>query len=94
MKHHYFKDYQHLEKHFKSKHHFCTDPQCVANRFVAFSSSFELQAHNGNNYLLLFIIFFFFFLFFLLIPLVSVHFQTMTREQQQAARTVEVFSHN
>jgi hypothetical protein len=67
MKHHYFKDYQHLEKHFKSKHFFCADPHCVASRFVAFSSSFELQAHN-----------------------VSVHFQTMTREQQQAARTVEV----
>jgi hypothetical protein len=67
MKHHYFKDYQHLEKHFKSKHFFCTDSHCVASRFVAFSSSFELQAHN-----------------------VSVHFQTMTREQQQAARTVEV----
>jgi hypothetical protein len=40
---------------------------CLAARFVAFSSQFELQAH-----------------------MVSAHSQNMTKEQQQAARQIEV----
>lgn len=63
----YFRDYKHLEGHFRSAHFLCTEMHCLSARFVAFSSQFELKAH-----------------------MVSAHSQHMTKEQQQAARQIEV----
>jgi len=42
----YFRDYQHLERHFEQDHFLCPDPDCRAKRFVAFSDAIALQAHD------------------------------------------------
>ncbi len=42
----YFRNYDHLERHFAARHHLCRDEQCLARKFVVFDSPIELQAHR------------------------------------------------
>ncbi|OCH93808.1 hypothetical protein OBBRIDRAFT_748742 [Obba rivulosa] len=41
----YFRDYNALEQHFTHVHHPCTQPQCLARKFVVFGSPIDLKAH-------------------------------------------------
>lgn len=47
----YFKNYDHLDKHFVNKHFACREPACLEQKFVAFSSALDLQAHNVSVHL-------------------------------------------
>eukprot|EP01125_Pyxidicula_operculata_P001310 TRINITY_DN11205_c0_g1_i1.p1 TRINITY_DN11205_c0_g1~~TRINITY_DN11205_c0_g1_i1.p1 ORF type:complete len:659 (-),score=173.58 TRINITY_DN11205_c0_g1_i1:62-2038(-) len=47
----YFRDYSHLEQHFRNKHFLCEDPQCLKDRFVVFKNKMELQAHSVHYHL-------------------------------------------
>lgn len=42
----YFRNYDHLERHFDARHQLCRDEQCLARKFVVFDSPIELQAHR------------------------------------------------
>jgi hypothetical protein len=42
----YFRNYDHLERHFDARHQLCHDEQCLARKFVVFDSPIELQAHR------------------------------------------------
>ncbi|XP_049849963.1 uncharacterized protein LOC126320550 [Schistocerca gregaria] len=41
----YFKDYDHLEKHFSFRHYLCQEKQCLEKKFVAFDTQYEFQVH-------------------------------------------------
>ncbi|EEB92934.1 hypothetical protein MPER_08481, partial [Moniliophthora perniciosa FA553] len=41
----YFQDYPSLEHHFNTAHHPCTQSACLAQKFVVFNSTIDLQAH-------------------------------------------------
>ncbi|KAI0949996.1 hypothetical protein AcV7_008600 [Taiwanofungus camphoratus] len=41
----YFRNYDALEQHFMHAHHPCTQPQCLAHKFVVFGSVLDLKAH-------------------------------------------------
>lgn len=41
----YFKDYNMLERHFKSQHFACTDKECLEKKFVVFASLVDLKSH-------------------------------------------------
>ncbi|GLB34540.1 putative zinc finger [Lyophyllum shimeji] len=43
--HQYFQNYESLENHFNKAHHPCTQPQCLARKFVVFNTALDLQAH-------------------------------------------------
>lgn len=76
----YFKDYSHLETHFRRKHFLCEDNLCKQLKFVVFSSQFELQAHNVSVHYGM-----------RLNHLIRVtQLDKMTKEQKALARTVEV----
>ena len=47
----YFKNYDHLDKHFGNKHFACREPSCLEKKFVAFPSALDLQAHNVKDHL-------------------------------------------
>lgn len=47
----YFKNYDHLDKHFGNKHFACREPSCLEKKFVAFPTSLDLQAHNVKEHL-------------------------------------------
>ena len=42
----YFKNYHSLERHFDTQHFLCHDVQCLAARFVVFSSEIDLRSHE------------------------------------------------
>jgi hypothetical protein len=42
----YFRNYEHLERHFGTRHHLCRDHECLQRKFVVFDSPIELQAHR------------------------------------------------
>ncbi|KAG0149675.1 hypothetical protein CROQUDRAFT_88755 [Cronartium quercuum f. sp. fusiforme G11] len=42
----YYRDYPHLETHFRTNHHICTYSTCLQARFVVFETAFELQSHQ------------------------------------------------
>jgi hypothetical protein len=42
----YYKDYRSLEKHFYTNHFLCTHRECLEKKFVVFSSSLDLKAHE------------------------------------------------
>ncbi|KAJ1971572.1 hypothetical protein H4R35_005185 [Dimargaris xerosporica] len=44
-RHHYYRNYQKLEEHFRKDHYLCPKPQCLENRFVVFESEIDLKAH-------------------------------------------------
>lgn len=46
----YFKNYDHLDKHFGNKHFACREPSCLEKKFVAFPSALDLQAHNIKDH--------------------------------------------
>jgi hypothetical protein len=41
----YFRDYRHLEEHFRSKHFLCEQNDCLQKRFVAFLTEIEYKGH-------------------------------------------------
>jgi len=42
----FYKDYDGLETHYKISHYICSDPNCLAKKFIAFRSSDELKLHK------------------------------------------------
>ena len=46
-KHVYYRDYEELERHFRKDHHACLHPECLAKKFVVFTSAQELKNHEG-----------------------------------------------
>ena len=42
----YFKDYKHLEDHFRSAHILCEDPGCLARKFMVFENDIDMEVHN------------------------------------------------
>ena len=42
----YFANYDSLEVHFRRSHHLCSDELCLSKKFVVFSTSIELGAHQ------------------------------------------------
>uniref|UniRef100_A0A6B2KZD3 RING-type domain-containing protein n=1 Tax=Arcella intermedia TaxID=1963864 RepID=A0A6B2KZD3_9EUKA len=46
IRYQYFKNYTHLESHFRNKHFLCEDVRCLAMRFIVFSDPLELQRHQ------------------------------------------------
>ena len=46
-KHVYYRDYEELERHFRKDHHACLHPDCLAKKFVVFTSPQELKNHEG-----------------------------------------------
>lgn len=47
----YFKNYDHLDKHFVAKHFACREKDCLEKKFVVFPSALDLQAHNVSAHL-------------------------------------------
>ena len=43
----YYRDYAELEAHYRSGHHPCLHPECLAKKFVVFASPNELKNHEG-----------------------------------------------
>ncbi|KAG8905963.1 hypothetical protein FRB99_007897 [Tulasnella sp. 403] len=43
--HQYFLNWEKLEQHFRTDHFPCTNPSCLEQKFVVFSSQMDLQAH-------------------------------------------------
>ena len=43
---HYFKNYDHLDRHFVTKHFACREKDCLEKKFVVFATALDLQAHN------------------------------------------------
>ncbi|CAM0880740.1 unnamed protein product [Alopecurus aequalis] len=43
----YFRNYDHLEMHFRSDHFFCEDRECLEKKFTVFESEAELKRHNA-----------------------------------------------
>ncbi|CAH0514980.1 unnamed protein product [Peronospora belbahrii] len=41
----YYKDYNDLENHFRADHFLCEEHECLAKKFVVFSTHLDLQAH-------------------------------------------------
>lgn len=41
----YYKDYDALEKHFRSDHFLCEDSTCIAKKFIVFPNSIDLASH-------------------------------------------------
>ncbi|KZP18272.1 hypothetical protein FIBSPDRAFT_1046304 [Athelia psychrophila] len=46
----YFKDYQHLERHFTDAHFACTQTSCQARKFVVFNSLLDLKGHMVDEH--------------------------------------------
>ncbi|KAL6301834.1 hypothetical protein BKA93DRAFT_447316 [Sparassis latifolia] len=46
----YFRNYDALEQHFMHAHHPCTQPQCLARKFVVFGSALDLKAHMVEDH--------------------------------------------
>ncbi|KAK7051638.1 hypothetical protein VNI00_004617 [Paramarasmius palmivorus] len=46
----YFQDYPSLEHHFNTAHHPCTQSACLAQKFVVFNSTIDLQAHMVEDH--------------------------------------------
>jgi hypothetical protein len=42
----YYRDYNHLEKHFDSVHILCHDPICLEKKFIVFTNELDLRAHE------------------------------------------------
>jgi hypothetical protein len=42
----YYKDYKHLEDHFRSAHMLCDDPVCLARKFIVFDNEIDMEVHN------------------------------------------------
>jgi hypothetical protein len=42
----YYKDYKHLEDHFRGAHLLCDDPACLARKFVVFDNEIDMEVHN------------------------------------------------
>ena len=42
----YFRNYNQLEKHFRSAHYLCENPRCLADKHVVFADSIDLLAHQ------------------------------------------------
>jgi hypothetical protein len=46
----YYHDYNKLEQHFRSAHHLCEDPQCLAKRFVVFQTEMDAKRHAAQEH--------------------------------------------
>lgn len=44
----YYKDYNHLQSHFNIDHYACQHPFCLEQRFIVFSNSLDLSAHESK----------------------------------------------
>lgn len=44
--HKYYDTYDTLESHFRSHHHLCEDPLCIAKKYEVFSNAIDLAAHE------------------------------------------------
>ncbi|CAE6363209.1 unnamed protein product [Rhizoctonia solani] len=42
----YFRNYEHLEEHFKEQHYPCTHSTCLEQKFVVFATQLDLQGHQ------------------------------------------------
>lgn len=42
----YYKDYKHLEDHFRKAHMLCDDPACLAKKFIVFDNEIDMEVHN------------------------------------------------
>lgn len=42
----YFKNYEHVFTHFKTKHHVCESPECLEKKFVVFKQDVDLKLHD------------------------------------------------
>ena len=43
----YYRDYAELEAHYRSAHHACLHPECLAKKFVVFNTPNELKNHEA-----------------------------------------------
>ncbi|KAK9747570.1 hypothetical protein RND81_02G001000 [Saponaria officinalis] len=46
-RHHYFKDYDELETHYRHDHHLCEDEECLSKKFIVFLTAEDLKRHNA-----------------------------------------------
>lgn len=46
-KYRYYKSYDSMETHYKISHYICSDPNCLAKKFIAFRSAEELKVHKS-----------------------------------------------
>jgi E3 ubiquitin-protein ligase ZNF598 len=42
----YYRDYEHLEEHFRSDHYLCENKICLEQRFVVFRNEVEMKSHE------------------------------------------------
>lgn len=42
---HYFRNYDHLDRHFETKHFACREKDCLEKKFIVFPTALDLQAH-------------------------------------------------
>ncbi|KAF5330528.1 hypothetical protein D9619_005186 [Psilocybe cf. subviscida] len=48
--HQYFQNYESLERHFNTDHYPCTQPDCLAQKFVVFNTPLDLKAHMVESH--------------------------------------------
>ncbi|KAJ1594718.1 hypothetical protein NDA11_002315 [Ustilago hordei] len=46
----YYRDYDMLEKHFKSQHWLCEHSQCLAKKFIVFETELDFKAHQVQEH--------------------------------------------
>ena len=46
-KYRFYSNYDSLEVHYKISHYICSDPNCLAKKFIAFRSAEELRVHRA-----------------------------------------------
>ena len=46
-KYRFYSNYDSLEVHYKISHYICSDPTCLAKKFIAFRSAEELRVHRA-----------------------------------------------
>ncbi|XP_057871285.2 uncharacterized protein LOC131077755 [Cryptomeria japonica] len=46
----YYQNYNALEAHFSQDHFLCENPDCLAKKFIVFSSESELKRHNASEH--------------------------------------------
>ncbi|KAI9328314.1 hypothetical protein DFJ73DRAFT_861853 [Zopfochytrium polystomum] len=46
IRHQYFEDYYKLERHFRTEHYACLEPECLEKKFQVFNTDIDLKAHE------------------------------------------------
>jgi len=48
--HQYYANYATLEHHFRSEHHLCEEPECLAKKFIVFEDAEQLKIHQAKEH--------------------------------------------